>query len=799
MAEHPRSSTEVADLVSQMTIDEKCAMLVGDTAWTIPGCERLGIPEWAVSDGPAGVRGRMVGPGLLMPGPSALAATWDPALIEQVGQVLGHECLDKNVDLLLGPTVNMHRHPRGGRHFESYSEDPELSSRIAVAFIRGVQSTGVGACVKHFVANDQETDRFNVDVRVDEAVLREMYLPPFEAAVRQANVRSVMAAYNKVNGVESCEHHELLDDVLRGEWGFDGIVISDWYAIKRTVEPALGGLDVEMPGPGRWWGDGQLLAAVTDGRIDESVIDAKVSRVLEFLDWRCRLRGATAHNERPIETDGHRAVARRAAAESIVLVRNRNRVLPLAPTQRVAWIGPGVASTALLGGGSASLIPYRGASLLDALHERGVDVVHAEGTRLRRSVDRIADDLLDSPIHFEVFAGDGFIGQPVAEFERPGALHIFMRGTDGVWPAQMQTVSIRGTCRVRVERSGDYLLMGAANQRMRTFVDGTLVVDNAVDGYPYSLGLHGGTGSVHLDAGIVEVTFELTPAGIWGMTAVELGLALAPPPDTEALDEAVRLAADADVAVVVVGTSSEWESEGIDRASLQLPGRQDDLVRAVLAANPNTVVVVNSGSPVTMPWLNDVAAAMIVWYPGQEGAAAIADVLYGAEPAGRMPTTWAADEADVPTTDHFPGADGTVTYAEGRLVGYRGFDHNGTTPLIPFGHGLSYTDLTITNPTFGQALEVEVANTGERRGCAVVQVYVAPHDLATGFPPKELAGFAKVWLEPGQSTTAAIDLRERAFQRWDVDTHSWRTIPGTYDLLVATSAADIHHRLTITI
>ncbi|MDH3706838.1 MAG: beta-glucosidase, partial [Acidimicrobiia bacterium] len=342
-------SDRVDELLEQLTLEEKCGLVVGQTAWIVSGCERLGIPDWTVSDGPVGVRGRAMGPGLVVPGPSALAATWDVELVDDIGRALGEECSDKHVQLLLAPTVNIHRVPVGGRHFECYSEDPELTSRVAVAYIDGVQSQGVGACIKHFVANDQEYERHEVDIRVDERALREIYLPPFEAAVKEAGVRSVMGAYNYVNGSHACAHDELLIDLLKGEWGFDGFVVSDWGAVKDTIQSGNGGLDLEMPSPGRFWGQGKLAAAVERGDVAEAAVDDKVRRLLEFLEWCGELGEDTDHTEHPTERPEARALARRAGAESTVLIHDRVGLLPLDPARlsSVALIGPGVAETAM--------------------------------------------------------------------------------------------------------------------------------------------------------------------------------------------------------------------------------------------------------------------------------------------------------------------------------------------------------------------------------------------------------------------------------------------------------------------
>lgn len=792
-------------LVAEMTLEEKCRMVAGQGLWTVPGCERLGVPEWTVSDGPVGVRGRRRGPGLVVPDPSAVAATWDPDLVRRIGAALGEECGDRRVDLLLGPTVNLHRSPRGGRHFECYSEDPELSARTAVAYIRGVQSRGVGACVKHLVANDQEHERFTIDVAVDERALREIYLPPFEAAVLEADVRSVMGAYNHVNGHQACAHPVLLGEILKGEWGFDGVVVSDWGAIKETVAPARHGLDLEMPGPGRYWGDGQLEEAVVSGEVPEAVLDDKVRRIVGFLEWRGRLGSGTDHAETTVERPEHRALVREAAAASMVLVKNEDAVLPLGRSGRVALIGPGAAHTALLGGGSSSLDPHRTTNVLDALRDRlGAGAVdHALGVDMRWCPTAMPEEwLTDGRVVVEHFRGIGFYGERIATEERPSVLNGWF---GDAWPAGRDAMSTRLRFTMTPTEGGPHRLAGVGIGAVQLRVDGVLVADTGRESLPAGLGLHGNAGTVDLMAGrSYEVVLEHLP-GEGGLNACLVDVRAEPEWDDgpALLAEAERVAARADLAVVVVGSSAEWESEGSDRHSLHLPNGQDRLVEAVAAAGPRTVVVLNCGAPVLAPWLDDVAAVLLAWYPGQEGGEAIADVLLGdAEPGGRMPTTWARRERDTPAYLHYPGEAGEVRYGEGVYVGYRGYDARGVEPLIPFGHGGSYTTFEWGPPTVSGAgidltVEVPVTNTGERTGSDVVQVYVEPHASPVHRPPKELAGFAKVTVGPGATETAVITLRERSFARWDLATDGWVVDPGAHTLVIAASAADLRHRVEV--
>ncbi len=799
--------TGINTLLAEMTLEEKCRMVVGQGPWIVDGCERLGVPEWTVSDGPVGVRGRAMGPGLLVPGPSAIAATWDVELVERIGDALAEECIDRRVDLLLGPTVNLHRSPRGGRHFESYSEDPELSSRIAVAYIQGVQSRGIGACVKHFVANDQEFERHTIDVHVDERALREIYLPPFEAAVLEADVRSVMGAYNFVNGHHGCAHPELLDAVLKREWGFDGFVVSDWGAVKETIGPALHGLDLEMPGPGAHWSKCRLQSAIEAGEVPESLLDDKVGRILRFLDWRHRIGTPTDHDEQSIEHPGHRDLASEAAAASIVLVKNEKQVLPLPSGVTVALIGPGAAETALLGGGSASLIPHHETNVLDALRSRLGEgaVTHAVGVDMHRNPAPIPAEWIDAGgIKVELFEGTEISGEPFFSEPVPAVFNIWF---DDTWPEGIDTMSVRMQFAVTPPESGVYRVAGLGFALARLYVDGELVADSAIDPFTAGLGLHGGAGLVALQAGKShEIVLEHRPRAIgFPVSMVDVRAELVIDDRESLLADAERVASAADIAVVVVGSSAEWESEGTDRTSIHLPNGQDELVERVRATNPRTVVVLNCGAPMLLPWLDDVPGVLLGWYPGQEGGEAIADVLLGeADPGGRMPTTWARHERDTPSYLHYPGEAGVVRYGEGIYVGYRWYDARGIEPLIPFGHGGSFTTFdwgqpTITGEGTDLAIEVPVNNTGERTGTEVVQIYVAPGEPPVHRPVKELAGFAKVTLNPGATATARIQLRDRSFARWDVAAHEWVVDSGAYTVVVGASATDTRHEVEVRI
>jgi len=794
--------TDIADLIARLTLAEKCTLLAGDAPFTVPGCERLGIPGWRLSDGPVGVRGTSMGEGMVLPSSSAIAATWDLDLVEQLGGVLGEESIDRRTDVLLGPAINLHRSPRGGRHFEYFSEDPELSARLAVAYIRGLQATGVAGCAKHLVANEQEHERTTIDTIVDERTLREVYLRPFEAAVVDGDVRTVMAAYNYVNGHHACSHPEVLVSILRVEWGFDGLVISDWGAMKDTVLTATTGLDVEMPGPGRWWGDGRLQEAVETGAIDEAQIDEKVANVLRLLDWLGRLPGETADGEeRAVEREEHRVLVRRAAADATVLLKNDEALLPLRPGARLAVVGPGAADTALFGGGSASLTPYRTTNVLDALRSRwDGEIVHEVGVDIRRAAATIPNEWLPDGIDVALYATPDDT-EPIHRDHVDGLIYVWHDETVGLSTSPVARVRFT----VVPDQTGTARVMASGFGIVTLAIDGEPVVDNRIDPFSSRLGFTGDTTLFEFEAGTAyEFTVETRPHDDPGMPLVllDVGVEMLEYVDPEAaVVAAERAAASADVAVVVVGTSAHWEAEARDRTELSLPLDQDDLVRRVLAANPNTVVVLNCGGPQLLPWLDDVPAALLAWYPGQEGGEAIVDVLLGeSEPAGRMPTTWAKAEADTPSHGHYPGDAGVVRYGEERLVGHRWYDAHAIEPAIPFGHGGSYTTFTWSAPRLTGSgpdvvLEVDVANAGERPGAEVVQVYVEPLDPPVDRPLRHLAGFAKVRTDAGASATARIELGEVAFRRWDVDSGGWVVDAGDYDLVVAASAVDLRDRI----
>jgi beta-glucosidase len=811
---------ELRARVAGLSVEQKIRLLTGADFWALYPEPDAGLRRVVLSDGPAGVRGETWDErdtSANVPSPTALAATWDCARVEGIGALLAHEARRKGVDVLLAPTVNLHRSPYGGRHFECFSEDPLLTARIGMAYVNGLQRAGVAGCVKHFVANDSETERMTVDVRVDERTLRELYLAPFEAIVREAGVWAVMASYNEVNGTTMTES-PLLREILYDDWGFDGLVVSDWTATRSTVAAANAALDLAMPGPASHfgpWGDA-LAVAAADGLVDEASIDEKVVHILRLAARVGALDPVDpAADQGPAGASAGYAPAeiardlRATAAASFVLAGNAG-LLPLdrAGLGQVAVIGPNAEVARTLGGGSATVFPPYTISPLDGLRAAGLDVAFAPGAlgHLRTSAARapwlLRPDGSGPGTEVRFFAPSGELAG--TEWRESAGLR-WMSGFGAAGTAE-SIARLEVSCVIRATDAGQYSLGVSGLGHFRLLVDGAEVLDvtlslpEGADVVEALMAPPQRLAPVKLAAGqpvsvLLEHDVHSSPMANIG-TFIELILEVPHGTDDEEIAAAVSLAAASDVAVVVVGTTAEVESEGFDRTSLALPGRQDELVRRVAAANPRTVVVVNSGAPVLMPWTQEVAAVLLTWFGGQEFGHALADVLLGdTEPGGRLPTTWPASEAGVLSTQP---VDGVLTYTEGLHIGYRGYDRDGRAPLYPFGHGTGYTtwsydsitvDCNVPGSGLRAAACVQVRNTGARRGREVVQVYASRPDSAVERPVKWLAGFAVVEADPGETVDVGIGIPERVFQHWSDG--GWTLEPGTFALAAGPSSASL--------
>jgi len=838
------TAVDEADLrsrVARLSLEQKVRLLTGADFWALFPEPDAGLRRVVTSDGPAGVRGETWDErdtSANVPSPTALAATWDCDRVEAVGRLLAGEARRKGVDVLLAPTVNLHRTPFGGRHFECFSEDPLLTARIGVAYVRGLQESGVAATVKHFICNDSETERMSVDVRVDERTLRELYLAPFEAIVLQAGAWAAMASYNQVNGSTMTES-PLLRAILHDEWGYDGLVMSDWTATRATEPAARAALDLAMPGPAERfgpWGDA-LVEAVRAGHVDEALIDDKVLRILRLASRVGGLDdiGPASGGLGPAAAGGQAssvvppgasrvpvappavdipAELRATAAASFVLARNEGSVLPLdrASLGLVAVIGPNAEMARTLGGGSATVFPPYTVSPLDGLRAAGLDVAFAPGTlgHLRTGAARapwlLRPDGSGPGAEVRFFSPSGEL---VGSEQRDAAVFRWMNGFEAVGaPGEIARLEI--SCVIRATEAGVYQLGVSGLGQFRLLADGAVVFDETLvmredaDVAETLMAPPQRLASLDLAAGqsvAVRLEHDVRSSPMAGFgTFLQLNLEVPHGSDDEEMDAAVSLAAASDVAVVVVGTTAEVESEGFDRVSLALPGRQDELVRRVAAANPRTVVVVNSGAPVLMPWAGDVAAVLLTWFGGQEFGNALADVLLGdAEPGGRLPTTWPVSEEGLPSSQP---SDGVLRYTEGLFIGYRGYDRDGREPLFPFGHGHGYTSwsyesITVPPDASGVCVCMTVRNTGTRPGREVVQVYASRPDSSVERPAKWLAGFAAVDADPGETVNVGILLPERVFQHWAEG--GWALEAGTFTVSAGSSSASLPLTAEVTV
>ena len=807
-------TTKTETLLSKLTLEEKVTLLAGADTWRTHVIERLGIGALKVSDGPNGVRGENKDTksqtSASFPIGTALGATWNPELVRAIGIALGEETKTKGAHVLLGPTVNVHRHPLAGRNFECFSEDPHLSSRIAVSYIQGLQSEGVGACIKHFVANDQEFERFSISSEVDARTLQEIYLPAFKSAVEEAQPWTLMSAYNRVNGTYVSENKTLLNEILKDEWGFDGMVISDWHGTYSDNVPAAG-LDLEMPGPARWMGE-KVLEAVRNGTLDEAVIDDKVLRILRTLQRVGALDNPEIIAEQSIDNPAHRALIRKTGREAIVLLKNDDDLLPITEKIRsVAIIGRPAQTVTFQGGGSSEVNPHYVVHPLEAIRARygcALDVKYAPGPSIHRDVPLLdpaglaADDGTPGKVSIQQYDNTSLEGEPFKEF--------MAGGTQQAWFGEKaldhdpSAFSLRMSGGWTAPESGSYTFVLTAVGRARWWLNGEKMLDwwqikdfNQPQNF---VGIEAETitraKEIHLEAGQTynfTVEYASMPGGRW--RTIRLGC-LPPQPD-DPIGDAAALAKESDVAVVFAGLTAEWESEGQDRINMDLPGDQNELIERVAAANPNTVVVLNAGSPLHIPWVDDVKSVLQMWYLGQESGNAITDILFGeADPGGRLPTSFPKRIEDNPAHVNFPGENGMVRYGEGLFVGYRYYDKKNIAPLFPFGHGLSYTSFSFDVLELDQAggeinAQVTLTNTGSRKGQEVVQLYVRDLQSSLIRPPKELKSFKKVQLDPGETRTVTLTLQEADLAFYDDLKKAWIVEPGEFEVLVGRSAGDI--------
>ncbi|KAI1419944.1 glycosyl hydrolase family 3 N terminal domain-containing protein [Xylaria sp. FL1777] len=808
--------------LASLTIEEKVSLLTAADFWRTKAIPEKGIPAIKTSDGPNGARGGIFVGGTkaaLFPCGISLAATWNKNLLYQVGQHLAGEVQARSAQVLLAPTVCMHRHPLGGRNFESFSEDPLLTGRLASQYIKGLQSKGVAATIKHFVTNEQETHRLTIDSLVMERPLRELYLRPFEIAVREANPWAVMTSYNLLNGVHADMNRHTLKDILRGEWAYDGTVMSDWGGVNSTVESIKAGCDIEFPYSSKWRFD-KVLKALDNGELTLEDINTAAENVLTLVE---RTKGgdmSVEEPEREDDKDDTRLLIRSAGVEGLTLLKNEGGILPIDPkTAKIAVIGPNANRAIAGGGGSASLNPYYNTLPLDSIKQAAHgEVIYAKGCHIYKWLPVASPFCTDKSgkpgVTLEWFSGDKFRGNVIVTQRRTNT-DLFLWDSAPLDQLGPEWSAI-ATTYLTPTSSGKHTISFMSVGPGKLYLDGDLALDLwnwTEEGEAMFDGSIDYMVEVNMTAGKtvelrVEMTNELRPVSKqkeFNMTHKYGGcrIGFKEEDQVDYLQEAVDAAREADVAIVIVGLDAEWESEGYDRQTMDLPsdGSQDRLVQAVLKANPRTVVVNQSGSPVTMPWADDVPAIIQAWYQGQEAGNALADVLFGLRnPSGKLPSTFPRKLEDTPAYHNWPGENLRVLYGEGLYIGYRHYDRVKVEPLFPFGHGLSYTTFEYGRPSLSNKiltssapihLVVAVTNTGRVAGAETVQIYIQDVKSTLPRPEKELAAFEKVSLDPDETKHITVPLDKCAVGYYDPAKSAWIAEEGNFRVLIGASATDI--------
>ncbi|KAH7001190.1 glycoside hydrolase superfamily [Ilyonectria destructans] len=808
--------------LANLSLKEKVSLLTAADFWRTKAIPEKGIPAIKTTDGPNGARGGIFVGGTkaaLFPCGISLAATWNKNLLYEVGQHLAAETRARSAEMLLAPTVCMHRHPLGGRNFESFSEDPLLTGKLAAQYIKGLQDRGVAATIKHFVGNEQETHRLTIDSLMTQRTLRELYLRPFEIAVREANPWALMCSYNLLNGVHCDMNKHTLKDILRGEWGYDGTVVSDWGGTNSTVESVQAGCDIEFPYSSKWRLD-KLIAAANEGEISMNDIDRAAENVLTLVE---RLKGGDMSPEVPERMDDReetRKLIRTAGHEGLTLLKNNDSILPLCPkTTKVAVIGPNANRAIAGGGGSASLNPYYNTIPLESIRQVAEkDVTFAQGCHIHKWLpvaSKYCSDKSGKPgVTIDWYAGDKFQGSPVV-IQRRTNTDLFLWDSAPLSQVGPEWSAI-ATTYLTPSTTGKHTVSFMSVGPGKLYVDGKPVLDlwewteegeamfdGSID-YLVDVDMEA-TKPVELK---VEMTNELRPLSKqkqFGITHKYGGcrIGFKEQDQVDYIQEAVETARAADVAVVIVGVDAEWESEGYDRQTMDLPvdGTQDRLIEAVVKANPRTIVVNQSGSPVHMPWVDQVPVIIQGWYQGQEAGNALADVIFGIEsPSGKLPSTFPRRIEHTPAWHTWPGENEKVLYGEGLYVGYKHYDHAKITPLFPFGHGLSYTTFEYGRPEVSSRtltadgsikITLAISNVGARAGAEIVQVYVRDEKSRLPRPEKELVAFEKVFLEADETRHIIIDLDKYAVGYYDEAIPGWIAEEGAFQVLIGASSADI--------
>nr|RBR01809.1 hypothetical protein FVER53263_20773 [Fusarium verticillioides] len=818
-----RQPVDVESTLASLTLAEKISLLSGSDFWHSQSIPSHGISSVKCTDGPNGARGgRFFNPvpALCIPCGTGLGATWNPDLLYSAGQLLSRECDAKGAHVWLGPTVNLVRGPLNGRGFESFSEDPHLSGVLATAIIRGVQSRGTAAALKHFVANDQETAKMSADICMSERALREVYLKPFQMAVREAKPKIVMSSYNKVNGIHVSESTKLLKEILRNEWGFDGLVMSDWYGTYGCTDAINAGVDIEMPGPSRHRAE-KALVAVVSGKVSRKTIDDRARKVLELVNNTTSARVSTKESTRDSPED--RALNRRLATESIVLLKNSENILPLNPEdcEDVAIIGPNAKLPAACGGGSANLRPYYTSSVFQGISDQlpSNAKVHFEPGVFGHVLlpyftgDHVTDENGRPGVSISFFNEPESAWQTRKPFDQQSIPDTTYQLMDYHHPDASETFFMSMTAYYKPDIDGTYEFGLASYGVSRLYIDEHLVIDNATSqthaGMFFGHGSREERGTYEMEAG---QTYRLRVEAGSASTSITTGGSFIPIPGgacrlggclkldpEEGIRRAVAVAKKCKHTFVVVGLNADFEKEGKDRDSMSLPPHVDDLISAVIEAQPNAVVVTQAGNPIEMPWRHKAKTILHSWYGGNEAGNAVADIVFGkVNPSGKLPITFPSRLQDGPTFLSFGSDNGRIYYSEDVFVGHRWFDARGIEPAFEFGHGLTYTTFSASNIRAAEdGVSVDVRNTGKRAGAEVVMLYVSYEAAKSGQksrfhrPVRTLVGFQKVFLEPGHQETAFTALDKYSTAVWDETSDSWLCEAGTYIASVRSSSGSL--------
>jgi len=796
----PAVEGRVDALLKQLSLEEKIDLIGGVHDFYIREIKHIGLPALKMADGPFGVRN--YGPSTTFGG-IGLAATWDPELVGRIGAVIGQDARARGVHFMLGPGVNISRSPLCGRNFEYFGEDPFLASRTAVAYITGMQSQGVSATIKHFMGNNQEFLRHDGDSIIDERTMREIYLPTFEAAVKEAHVGAIMDSYNLINGQHATQDGSLNNLIAKKEWGFEGIVMSDWDATYDGVAAANGGLDLEMPSP-KFMNRTTLLPAVKEGSVSEATIDDKVRRILRTAIRFGWLDREQADLSVSLYDEKGQWVALEAARSGMVLLKNDGNLLPLdrAKIKSIAVIGPDAYPAQVVGGGSAGVRPFHGVSYLEGLagylggsatvyYDRGLPSLKELAQATSFSVDAAGNE---PGINLDAFNNPNLSGTP--------AIHRVDRHIDADHSlgngVNQNYVSARWSGYFIPGNPGEHILFvqeAGEGFGYRVYVDDKLVIDDWELARARVSQMR-----LPLAAGAHKIRFEYSVHFHWGGASVRLGIIR---PEAVVNAAAKALASKADAVVLAVGFDSESESEGADR-TFQLPPAQDELINQVVGANKNTIVVVTSGGAVDMNrWLGHVPALFESWYAGQEQGTALAQLIFGEySPSGKLPVTFERSWEENPAHDNYYPKSGEkrIEYKEGVFFGYRYFDKVPVKPQFPFGYGLSYTTFAYKNLSITPAsaageqvidVSLDVTNTGHRAGAEVAEVYVGEPNATVPRPVKELKGFIRVQLNAGETRRVSVTLDRRAFAYYNIKNHDWTVDAGDFNVYVGSSSAQI--------